>query len=278
MPSKKIRTLIVDDEPLALKGLRLRLESFDDIDIVGTASNGREAIKKIRAEKPDLVFLDIQMPGLDGFDVVKALANEELPIIIFATAFDKYAIQAFETHASDYLLKPIDEERLEQAIIKVREQIADHIAIEQNAKLIDLIRSLDSPPEIELSEILTSDDIFGIMQKILLREQRIDQDREHFWIIGLANNLRLLFVELIGLGTVNQVLVNPMEVFSFALQKRAVKIMLCHNHPSGELRPSDADKDTTDRMIQVGRIVNTPVIDHLIISDKSYVSFGNMQI
>ena len=159
MPSKKIRTLIVDDEPLALKGLRLRLESFDDIDIVGTASNGREAIKKIRAEKPDLVFLDIQMPGLDGFDVVKALANEELPIIIFATAFDKYAIQAFETHASDYLLKPIDEERLEQAIIKVREQIADHIAIEQNAKLIDLIRSLDSPPEIELSEILTSDDI-----------------------------------------------------------------------------------------------------------------------
>lgn len=130
--------------------------------------------------------------------------------------------------------------------------------------------------EAEKIKILTSDDIYSIMQKILLREQKIDQDREHFWIIGLANNLRLLFVELIGLGTVNQVLVNPMEVFSFALQKRAVKIMLCHNHPSGELRPSDADKDTTDRMIQVGRIVNTPVIDHLIISDKSYVSFGNM--
>lgn len=159
MQTKKIKTLLVDDEPLALKGLRLRLEEFEDVEIVGTAANGREAIKKIRAEKPELVFLDIQMPGLDGFDVVKALANEELPIIIFATAFDKYAIQAFETHASDYLLKPIDEERLEQAIIKVREQIAEHIAIEQNAKLIDLIRSLDTPPEIELSEILTSDDI-----------------------------------------------------------------------------------------------------------------------
>jgi DNA repair protein RadC len=130
--------------------------------------------------------------------------------------------------------------------------------------------------EAEKIKILTSDDIYSIMQKILLREQKIDQDREHFWIIGLANNLRLLFVELIGLGTVNKVLVNPMEVFSFALQKRAVQIMLCHNHPSGELKPSDADKDTTDRMIQVGRIVNTPVIDHLIISDKSYVSFGNM--
>lgn len=130
--------------------------------------------------------------------------------------------------------------------------------------------------EAEKIKILTSDDIFGIMQKILLREQKIDQDREHFWIIGLANNLRLLFVELIGLGTVNQVLVNPMEVFSFALQKRAVQIMLCHNHPSGELEPSDADKNTTDRMIQVGRIVDTPVLDHLIISDKSYISFKNM--
>lgn len=130
--------------------------------------------------------------------------------------------------------------------------------------------------EAEKIKILTSDDIYGIMQKILLREQKIDQDREHFWIIGLANNLRLLFIELIGLGTVNQVLVNPMEVFSFALQKRAVQIMLCHNHPSGELKPSDADKDTTDRMIQVGRIVNTPVLDHLIISNKSYVSFKNM--
>ena len=130
--------------------------------------------------------------------------------------------------------------------------------------------------EAEKIKILTSDDIYSIMQKILLREQKIDQDREHFWIIGLATNLRLLFVELIGLGTVNQVLVNPMEVFSFALQKRAVKIMLCHNHPSGELNPSDADKDTTDRMIQVGRIVNTPVLDHLIISNKSYVSFRNM--
>lgn len=155
----KIRTLLVDDEPLALQGLKIRLENFDDLDIVGTASNGREAVKKIRSEKPDLVFLDIQMPGMGGFDVVKAIANEELPIIIFATAFDQYAIKAFETHATDYLLKPIEEDRLEQAIDRVREQISEHIAIEQNAKLIDLIRNMDDPPEIELSEILTTEDI-----------------------------------------------------------------------------------------------------------------------
>jgi DNA repair protein RadC len=132
--------------------------------------------------------------------------------------------------------------------------------------------------EAEKIKILTADDIYKIMQTILLREQKIDQNKEHFWIIGLANNLTLLFVELIGLGTVNQVLVNPMEVFSFALQKRAVKIMLCHNHPSGELKPSKEDKDTTDRMIQVGRIVGTPVLDHLIITERSYLSFNNINL
>ena len=125
-------------------------------------------------------------------------------------------------------------------------------------------------------KIITSSDLYGIMQRILLREDVIDQNREHFWIIGLATNLRLLFIEAIGLGSIRSVLTEPMDVFSFALQKRAVSIMLCHNHPSGELIPSDADKNTTDRMIQVGRIVNTPVLDHLIISTTSYISFANM--
>lgn len=156
---KKIRTLLVDDEPLALKGLTLRLDKYDDIDIIASAANGREAIKKIRALRPDLVFLDIQMPGYNGFDVVKALANEELPIIIFATAFDEYAVKAFDNHACDYLLKPIDEERLEQSIIKVREQISEYMAIDQNARLIELIMSMDTPPKIELSKIINSDKI-----------------------------------------------------------------------------------------------------------------------
>lgn len=129
--------------------------------------------------------------------------------------------------------------------------------------------------EQEKIKILNSDDIYGIMQKILLRESKIDQNREHFWVIGLANNNRILFIELISLGTINATLVEPMEVFSLALQKRAVKIILCHNHPSGELTPSENDKNLTDRLIQVGIIVNTHVIDHLIISDKSYLSFAD---
>jgi len=130
--------------------------------------------------------------------------------------------------------------------------------------------------EAERIKIINSDDIYGIMQKVLLRENKIDQNREHFWVIGLENNNRILFIELIGLGSVNKVIAEPMEVFSFALQKRAVKIILCHNHPSGELKPSDGDKDITDRLIQVGIIVNTEVIDHLIISDKSYLSFKDI--
>ncbi len=128
----------------------------------------------------------------------------------------------------------------------------------------------------EKIKVLNSDDLYGIMQKILLRENTIDQDREHFWVIGLSNSNRLLFIELISKGTINKTLVAPMEVFSLALQKRSVKIMLVHNHPSGELRPSEADKDVTDRLIQVGLIVETPVLDHLIISDKSYLSFQDV--
>jgi len=146
MIAKKIKTLLVDDEPLAIRGLELRLEHYDDIEIIGSCSNGREAIKKIRAERPTLVFLDIQMPGFDGFAVIKALAREEMPLVIFATAFDQYAIKAFETHAVDYLLKPIDEDRLDESIAKVRDQIKERITIEQNAKLIGLIRSMDNPP------------------------------------------------------------------------------------------------------------------------------------
>lgn len=132
--------------------------------------------------------------------------------------------------------------------------------------------------EAEKIKVLNSDDLYGIMQRILLRENKIDQNREHFWVVGLENNNRILFIELISLGTVNRTIAEPMEVFSLALQKRAVKIILVHNHPSGELKPSEDDKDITDRLIQVGIIINTPVVDHLIISDKSYLSFNDIDL
>ncbi len=131
---------------------------------------------------------------------------------------------------------------------------------------------------IELSEkqkikLLNSDDVYTVMQGILVREEKIDQEKEHFWMIGLANNNRILYIELVSLGSVNAVTVEPMNVFRVAVLKGAVKAIIVHNHPSGELKPSDADKDLTDRLIQVGRILNIPIVDHLVISINSYMSF-----
>ena len=127
-------------------------------------------------------------------------------------------------------------------------------------------------------KILNADDLFGIMVKILEREEKIDKDKEHLWVVGLAQNLKILFIELVSLGTINYAPAEPMEVFSIALQKRAVKIILVHNHPSGELKPSEKDLQITDRLIQVGKIVNVEVYDHLIITLKSFFSFEDMDL
>ncbi|TCP37987.1 LytTR family two component transcriptional regulator [Rhodothalassium salexigens DSM 2132] len=153
--SRTIRCLLVDDEPLALRGLRARLAAADDLDIVDEAQNGREAIKLIRQHRPDLVFLDIQMPGLGGFDVIRALVGEDmLPLVVFVTAYDRFALEAFEAHALDYLLKPVEEERLAQTLHRVREAMAQRTAVEQNARLVDLIEGLDDPPQTALTAIL----------------------------------------------------------------------------------------------------------------------------
>jgi DNA repair protein RadC len=125
----------------------------------------------------------------------------------------------------------------------------------------------------EKIQVKCSEDLFGVMRKILDREEEIDKDREHFWVVGLNAGNWILFVELISLGSIKATVVEPMDVFSFALQKRAVKIIMVHNHPSKDLTPSENDKDLTDRMIQVGKIVDTPVLDHLIISLETYTSF-----
>ena len=111
------------------------------------------------------------------------------------------------------------------------------------------------------------------MQRILMRENKIDRNREHFWTISLDNAHKILNIELVSMGSINSTLVEPMEVFSVPLQKRAVKLILVHNHPSGEIKPSKDDKDITDRLIQVGRIMKVPVLDHLIITENTFFSF-----
>lgn len=119
-----MRTLIVDDEPLARDYLESLLAAHDDIQIIGVCKNGREAIKAIRSEQPDLVFLDIQMPGMNGFDVVKAVQEDAaMPFFIFATAYDDYAVEAFDLAAVDYVLKPLEPSRLERAINRAKERM-----------------------------------------------------------------------------------------------------------------------------------------------------------
>ena len=127
-------------------------------------------------------------------------------------------------------------------------------------------------------KVLGSKDIFKIMQRVLKRENKIDRNREHFWTIALDNANKILNIELVSLGSINRTIVEPMEVFSVPLQKRAVKLVIAHNHPSGELNPSDSDKDITDKLIQCGFILNVPVLDHLIISEKTYYSFKDRSL
>jgi two-component system LytT family response regulator len=121
--SAAIRTIVADDEPLAREGLRVRLNREDDIEIVGEADDGPSAVAAILALRPDVVFLDVQMPGLDGFEVVARTAQEHLPVVVFVTAFDRYALRAFTAHALDYLLKPIAHRRFQDALRRVRREL-----------------------------------------------------------------------------------------------------------------------------------------------------------
>ncbi|GMN02563.1 LytR/AlgR family response regulator transcription factor [Erythrobacter sp. MTPC3] len=134
-----IRTILVDDEKLAIQGLQVRLEPFEDVEIIDTCSNGREAIRKIKTEKPDLVFLDIQMPGFDGFSVVKGVMEIEPPLFVFVTAFEEHAIRAFEANAVNYLMKPVDEDKLADTIERVRMRIAEKKSAEDADQLLDVL-------------------------------------------------------------------------------------------------------------------------------------------
>jgi Response regulator of the LytR/AlgR family len=118
-----IRALIVDDEPLARTGVRQLIEPLDDVTVVEEAADGPEAVRQIETHEPDLVFLDVQMPEMNGLEVVRKVGVENMPLTIFVTAYDQYALDAFEAHALDYLLKPIEEERFEEAVERARSQL-----------------------------------------------------------------------------------------------------------------------------------------------------------
>ena len=134
-----LNAIIVDDEELARRGLSLRLQQLPEVDVVAECANGEEALLAIAQHTPDLLFLDIQMPGMDGFEVVEKLQGDTMPLVIFVTAYNEYAVEAFKIHAIDYVLKPIEDDRLHEAVQRAamhREQAAD------KERLVKLIMSM----------------------------------------------------------------------------------------------------------------------------------------
>jgi two-component system LytT family response regulator len=139
---EKIRTVIVDDEPLARRGIRAHLSEERDVEVIAECGNGLEAVAVIETQAPDLVFLDVQMPELDGFGVIEAVHVEPAPAVIFVTAYDQYALRAFEVHALDYLLKPFDAERFAGALVRARTQLERRDISDLHSRLRSLIDDL----------------------------------------------------------------------------------------------------------------------------------------
>ena len=145
--AKPIRTVIVDDEPLGRTVIREMLRGDAEIEIVGECGNGHEALAVIQAQKPDLLFLDVQMPEVDGFEVLAALAAHQLPLIVFVTAYDQYAVRAFEVHAVDYLLKPFDRERFGKALQRAKAYLQQAHSSEVNERILALLEEQKAKPK-----------------------------------------------------------------------------------------------------------------------------------
>ena len=142
-----VRTVIVDDEPLARDWIREQLRLDEDIEVVAECEDGFQAVETISRTRPDLVFLDIQMPGLDGFGVLRSLEGHCPPAVVFVTAFDRYALQAFEVHAVDYLMKPVSAERLQEAIQRSKVHLKGQAGRETAAQLANLLSEVRRYPE-----------------------------------------------------------------------------------------------------------------------------------
>ncbi len=138
----RLSAIIVDDEMIARMGIRRLLRREPDIDVIAECGNGAEALEALTAHKPDLMFLDIQMPELDGFEVLQRLRPESTPVVIFVTAYDEHALRAFEAHALDYLLKPVDEARFDGALLRAREYIRSRSADQLTSRLLAMIEEL----------------------------------------------------------------------------------------------------------------------------------------
>ncbi|HYL64307.1 MAG TPA: LytTR family DNA-binding domain-containing protein [Candidatus Methylomirabilis sp.] len=176
----RIRTLIVDDEPLGRERIRHLLAGDPEIEVAGECSDGRQAIAAIGEHKPDLVFLDVQMPEVDGFGVLDEICGPNMPTVIFVTAYDRYAVRAFEVHALDYLLKSFDQERFREAVRRAKEEIGRARQGELNERLAGLIEDLEARKERVTRLVIKSGG-----RVVFLRVEEID------WIEAADNYVRV---------------------------------------------------------------------------------------
>lgn len=177
---KKIRTVVVDDEPLACKRLEKLLKEDEEIDLLSLCANGKEAIKTINASEPDLVFLDIQMPEINGFEVLQQIEVEKVPLIIFVTAYDEYALKAFDVHALDYLLKPFKKERFYESLDRAKKALQKDNRAQINGNIESLLAYLD-----ESGDPLTRILVKSSGRYFFLKTSDID------WIESAGNYVRI---------------------------------------------------------------------------------------
>jgi two-component system LytT family response regulator len=177
---KKIRTLVVDDEPLARERLASLLQPLEDVELVGECRDGEEAVIALHDLTPDLVFLDIQMPGMSGFDVIDAVGTDKMPLVIFVTAYDQHALRAFQVRALDYLLKPFDRERFTEALQRARQQLERDDSGDIGRRLLALVKDLRrDPPRADRLVVKSGGRLF------FLRTDEID------WVEAAGNYVRL---------------------------------------------------------------------------------------
>jgi two-component system, LytTR family, response regulator len=186
-----MNALIVDDEPLAREGMTMLLRDEPSITSVAEARNGDEAVRMIRANRPDLVLLDVQMPEMDGFGVLKEIGAERMPPVIFVTAHDKYAIQAFEVNAIDYLLKPVTRERCSQALARVHERLSTQGP--DNRHVLSLLQTLAAPPKYLARVALRS---AGKISFVNIEDIQFIQAAENYVQLHLKSARHLLHVPI----------------------------------------------------------------------------------
>lgn len=191
-----LKALIVDDEPLAREGLRALLSVDSDVSTIQEARNGREAIAAIREHNPDLVFLDVQMPEMGGFEVVKTIGAESMPAVVFVTAHDQYAIQAFEISALDYLLKPVIEGRFVKALAKAKSRLRSQAAADSNREIIGLLETIAFP-----RRYLKRIAVRSAEKTILLDTEDVDWlgAAENYVELHIGQSVHLLHVTMNGL-------------------------------------------------------------------------------